>query len=230
MGKLPTPCGADAKQRLMCKADLTQKVTVSFQLLHQGNSAKLRVNQNCGGEFMRVFPLVALTIGGLALCSQALKAADAKDQPRPQLYTALENCRAISSDAERLACFDSAMKQLDQAIVSKEVLIVDKAQIEKTKRGLFGLKLPNLGLFGDKDDPADNEQISQIESKVQSFRATGDGWLLVLEDGSMWQQTDGAALAIGPRKGMTVVIKRAAFGSFKMSVDGQPAVRARRVV
>ncbi len=230
MGKFPTPWLADAKQRLMCKVELTHKMTVSSELLHPGNSAELSVNQNCGGEVMRVYPSVALAIGVVILGSGPVLAAGMKDQPRPQLYATLESCRAISADAERLSCFDSAMKQLNQAIASKEVLIVDKAQIEKTKRGLFGLKLPNLGLFADKDDAAEEGKLSQIESKVQSVRANGEGWLLILEDGSMWQQTDGVALAISPKKGMTVVVKLAALGSYKMSVDKQPSIRVRRVV
>jgi hypothetical protein len=179
---------------------------------------------------MRIFQTVAM-IGGLAqLGSISAFAAESKDQPRAQVYTALDACRSVTSDSDRLACFDSAMKKLDQAVASKEVLIVDKAQIEKTNRGLFGLKLPNLGLFGDKDGPTTEGQLSEIQSIVQSARANADGWLLTLEDGSMWQQTDGAALALSPKKGMNVVVKRAALGSFKMSVDSQPSIRVRRVV
>jgi hypothetical protein len=176
--------------------------------------------------------ILFLSATGLLFASgTALAAAPAlKEQPQAALYQALEACRTITVDGERLACFDKAMSRLGQAVAAKDVVIVDKSQIERTKRGLFGLKLPNLGLFGDKDDEPESQQLSQIESKVQSVRNTKDGWLLTLEDGSIWQQTDSVALGISPKKGMAVVVKRAALGSYKMSVGGQPAIRAKRVV
>jgi len=53
-------------------------------------------------------------------------------------------------------------------------------------------------------------------------------WILRMQDGAVWRQTDGAVLSRDPRPGSVVVIKKAALGSFMMDIDGQPAVRAHR--
>lgn len=53
-------------------------------------------------------------------------------------------------------------------------------------------------------------------------------WRPTLSDGSVWDQIDTEVIAVDPRKGSKVVIKRASMGGFKASVNGQPSVRVRR--
>ena len=50
-----------------------------------------------------------------------------------------------------------------------------------------------------------------------------------LEDGGVWAQTDNELIGHDPHRGSKVEIKKAAMGSFFMKIDGQRALRARRV-
>jgi hypothetical protein len=64
---------------------------------------------------------------------------------------------------------------------------------------------------------------------VVSARPGRDGkWVLTLDNGAVWRQTDTESLLREPRPGSRVVIKAAALGSYLMSVDGQRSFRARR--
>ena len=68
-------------------------------------------------------------------------------------------------------------------------------------------------------------------SKAPSLRASQDGyghWVVRLQDESLWVQIDNNALALRPRPGQPVLIRRAALGSYVMRVNGQPGIRVRR--
>jgi hypothetical protein len=165
--------------------------------------------------------VVTLVSGGLALAKEPKVKS-----PPPALFMSLTSCRALTDATARLACFDEAAAKLDAAVASNDVVVVDKTQVEQTKRGLFGLQLPNFRLFGsDNDTP-----LAQIESTVSGVRGTADGWLISLADGSTWQQMDGLPLALCPKPGMAVIVKSAALGSFKMNVAKQPAIRVKRII
>jgi topoisomerase IA-like protein len=56
-----------------------------------------------------------------------------------------------------------------------------------------------------------------------------DGFRVSLQDGTRWAQTDGKAIALEPRVGHKVLVKRGALGSYLMSIAGQPGVKVQRV-
>lgn len=176
---------------------------------------------------MRVNHL-AMAIGfALALAAPAA-ARDKTPPPAPQAYKDLVACKAIADPAARLACFDAQVGKLEQATAAGEVVVTDRAAVRETKKGLFGFKLPTLGLFGGGDE--DKDEVKEIQGTVASARTFGYGaWRITLEDGSVWEQTDSERLVFDPRKGDKVRIYRAALGSFRMNVDGQRAIRVRRV-
>lgn len=148
-------------------------------------------------------------------------------EQRPEAFEALVRCRAIAEDAARLRCFDAASQALQQAAERKELVVVDRKQIRETKRTLFGLDLPRLSIFAGGE--GDEEEVSAIEGVVAGAVQDGNGrWIVKLEDGSTWAQTDNNVFALGPRRGNKVRIKRAALGSYMMNVNNQPAVRVRR--
>ncbi len=111
------------------------------------------------------------------------------------------------------------------------MVVADKEQLQKARRGLFGITLPSLGLFGGKDDDkGDNAPINEIEATITSARQIASGnWRLVLDDGGVWVQTEPKRIARDPRSGMKVRIRRAAVGTFFANIDGQTAIRVRRV-
>jgi hypothetical protein len=49
-----------------------------------------------------------------------------------------------------------------------------------------------------------------------------------LQEGGTWHQIDNNPMALRPRPGWKVRIKRGALGSYMMSVNNQPGVRVRR--
>jgi hypothetical protein len=62
-----------------------------------------------------------------------------------------------------------------------------------------------------------------------SQRSPGE-YLVTLEGGAQWQFAEAMGIAFQPpKKGDTVEIARAAFGSFLMRINGQEAVRVRRI-
>lgn len=146
--------------------------------------------------------------------------------PLPAAVQRLLDCRA-APDTGRLACYDGAVAELSRLIASGELVIVDHERVAKVKRQAFGFSLPSLSLFERGDKPQELEQVSGV---VERATLGGDNkWTLALDDGSVWQQTDIGSLAKYPKKGSKVEIRRAAMGSFFMNVDGQRALRVRRV-
>lgn len=154
-------------------------------------------------------------------------AARSSSDATPATVAAIDACRKIADPAGRLACFDKAAADLDAAIASKSVYVVDKTEVKRTRRSLFGLPLPQMGtLLGGEDQNA----VTQVELVARSVDQDMDGnWRIAMEDGSVWQQTDGVALGAPPHPGSKVLVKRAALGSFKMGIDGHGAVRAKRL-
>lgn len=168
------------------------------------------------------FALAAVVLSGLAASP-----AHAKDQPvptQPAVFQAVINCKTIADPAERLACYDRSVGALSTAAEAKDVLVVDRETARKTKRGLFGLALPRIKLFGDNDD----EEIEQIDSTIASTYAAKDGSsVFVLPDGARWKQTDGRFTY--PKVGQPIVIRRGSLGSFFARVNGQTGVRVVRL-
>jgi hypothetical protein len=141
-------------------------------------------------------------------------------------------CQSEKEDKARLACFDAQVAVFADAQVKGDVSVVDRAEVTKTRRGLFGFRLPDFGLFGEKEkrDGAPSEGVDQLTAVIRSATQNADGgWIITLEDGARWEQIQVMTFGRRPRAGSTVTIERAALGSYKMKIDSSPAVRARRI-
>jgi hypothetical protein len=168
-----------------------------------------------------------ILIGGIA--AVLATSAGARSNPptgTPAAVQSLLACQSLADAGQRLSCFDKAAQGLADAMTKKEVVIVDKARANEAKRSLFGFSIPNFSsLFG-----AGDEQVNQIESTITvAFENGYEGWAIRLSDGSTWQQTDSAPIAIPPRKGDKVVIKRGTLGSYFVKLGSQPSFKAKRV-
>ena len=94
------------------------------------------------------------------------------------------------------------------------------------RRQAFGLSLPSFTIFdrGEKGEDADRITTTVVEA---SKGPTGR-WLIQLDGGALWRQTDDADLYKTPHKGSVAVVRRGALGSFFMKIDGDSAFRVHR--
>lgn len=163
----------------------------------------------------------------IAVSTPAASAKKAEAGPPPAQINALLDCRAIADAAARLDCFDKAAAVVGDAVAKRDLVVFDRESVKKTKRGLFGFSIPNLGIFG--DDNADVE-IKQIDGEVVSTAFNGDGgYIFRLADGTRWSQIDGKPIAVPPRSGDKVVVRKGTLGSYTLSVDRQPGVKVKRI-
>lgn len=167
--------------------------------------------------------IASLAAAAIALSSGQSSAVPAGD---PGALAALFACRAIVEDSARLACLDRETAALASSREGGEIIVIDRAEAEATRRRLFGFSLPSVtGLFGD----GETERIDEVQSTLARARQGGDGrWVFTLEDGAVWRQIDGDTARFANRPGQAVTIRRAALGSYQLVTGGSRAIRVRR--
>jgi len=139
--------------------------------------------------------------------------------PNSPVVDQVTECRKIADPAERLACFDKASATLEQKTESREVVVVEREEIKKAERGLFGLTLPKISIFG-KDEGSTEGDLAEITSTITSIKPAGYAkWQFGLADGSVWTMIE-TNQRMWAEKGDSIVIRRAALGSFMGFVDG----------
>lgn len=167
---------------------------------------------------------------GIAVMAQAAAPASAQsgsaEQQRatPAIVNDIEKCRSIADSTSRLACFDAAAAKLAGAIESKELVVVEQQEVKKTKRSLFGFRLPDLSIFGDKGSEEDQQLTTTI---TQASQGKNGRWNITIAEGAIWQTTE--PVPFKPRAGDAIEIKSGALGSFFLKMRGGRAVRAIRV-
>lgn len=170
---------------------------------------------------------IGATIIGLVMYAGSALGQPPTQTAAPEQMQRLLSCEARQGSTERLQCFDREIAAIRQSLERRDLVVVDRAQATQTRRGLFGFSVSGLGGLFDGDG---EDEVKQIESLVKrGYRNPEGGWTVLLGDNSRWTQTDDSPIALEPRSGDKVVIKRAAFGSFSMSVNQQPGVKVRRI-
>lgn len=174
-----------------------------------------------GGQFVKRAVIFASCA---AMVSTGASAAQPRSTAPPEVFTRVTECRQIVDPTERLACYDRAVAALAGAQARQQVVVVDQEQIRQTRRGLFGLDLPNIGrLFSHE------EGLREITAKLRSADLGGNGrWVFTLEDGSVWRATESRPFSREPRAGMQIRIRQAALGSYMANIAGQRAIRVTR--
>ena len=175
---------------------------------------------------------VWILLASSCLLAGPAQAASQRQQPRPEIFTNLLQCRSIADGAARLACFDQQVGAMDAAAQRDEVVVLDKSELNKTRKTLFGFSFPKLPFLGGGDDDegkAQEEGVTHIEATIASVRSLGYGkWQIGLDDGAQWLTTE-AMTFNDPKVGQKIELKRAAMGSFMGKVQGGRAVRMKRV-
>jgi len=162
----------------------------------------------------------------LTVPALAAPPASVKAEGRAQMLQSLIDCRKITDNTQRLACFDQAAAAMDQAEAKGDIVVVDREQARKVRRQAFGFSLPSLSLFERGEKP---EEIDTMQGKIAAARQNSAGkWVIRLEDGAVWTQVDTNEVPNAPQAGDPVTIRKAAMGSYMLSLGHHVAFRAHR--
>lgn len=144
----------------------------------------------------------------------------------PAQIQQLLGCRSVPDAVQRLACFDRETAAMEQAVARKDLVFIDRERATAARRSLFGFSVPSFGgLFGSDE----KDEVKQVDGVVVSAGRNADGgWIIRLGDNSVWTQTDDTPLALAPKPGHKVVVRRGALGTFRLSVNGQPGLKVKR--
>lgn len=133
-------------------------------------------------------------------------------------------CRSITDDLARLACYDRAATALAEAQAKREIVIMDRPSIKKTRRSLFGFNVGKLPFMAEAQDE------SELDTTIASVRSLGYGkWAFSTAEAANWRTTEPLTSPLPPVSGQKVVIRRAALGSYFAKIAGHKMVRAVRV-
>jgi hypothetical protein len=155
----------------------------------------------------------------------------AEPVPVAKQVAALQACRTKSDSAERLACYDKAVDVLTAATASQEVVIVERGEVRKARKGLFGFSLPRIGFLAGRDGNAEDEaDVSRQETTIKSSRAIGYGkWRFTVESGAIWETVEVNMGFDDPLPGRTVLLEKGSLGSYFAKVGKGRRVQAKRV-
>jgi hypothetical protein len=154
--------------------------------------------------------------------------AEAGDAPSvdESFFDGLRQCRQISDDNQRLACFDRAVGPVIAASEEGEVRIVTKDEAAQTRRSLFGFNLPKIAIFGSDDEDEDD----LFETRITSARyLSSKKARFVTEEGAVWELLSIPSRLRPLSPGDTVRFKKASMGTYFARINGQLGVRAKRV-
>jgi hypothetical protein len=153
--------------------------------------------------------------------------AAAAPPPSAPAVQAVIDCAKVVQNDQRLACYDAAVAAMAKAQTTGDLVAIDRAQRRAARRQAFGMSLPSLAFLDRGERP---EEASSLTTTVTGVTRTPDGkWVITVEGGAVWRQTDDNELAREPRIGSAVRIRKAALGSFFVNIDRQQALRMRRV-
>jgi hypothetical protein len=180
-----------------------------------------------GGSAVRSLVCTFFLVGSVI----PLAAHAAESPPMAPQIVALQKCRAEADAAKRLACYDNAANALAAATASQEVVVVERSEVRKARKGLFGFTLPRIGLLagrdGNKDDEAD---VKRLDTTIVDARSLANGlWRFTVEGGAVWDTTETSISLSDPKPGRAVRIDAAALGSYMTRIGNGGWVRAKRV-
>jgi hypothetical protein len=153
--------------------------------------------------------------------------AAAAPPPSAPAVQAVIDCAKIVPNDQRLACFDAAVAAMAKAQTTGDLVAIDRAQRRAARRQAFGFSLPSLA-FLDRGEKA--EEVNNLETAVTAVARGADGkWVITVEGGGVWRQTDNNDLSKDPRVGSAVKITKGVLGAFFMNIDRQQAIKVHRV-
>lgn len=174
-----------------------------------------------------------LVLGGAALTAIAMPAA--AQVPDDVVLNIMRECAKIDDPTARLACYDNNIRSAGGKPSSVP-------GVSPRPRGGGAPVVEGSGPEGFGADSIKSEErfqsyeergrgVDEISAKVTAVRERESGmYLVTIDGGAQWMFTESVGMSYRlPRPGDTIEIERAALGGFLMLIDGQQAVRVRRV-
>jgi len=143
---------------------------------------------------------------------------------------ALERCASITSDAARLACYD-AVTDVARGMAAPAAPPAASAASTGESARAEAAASPGVEAFGvEQVEDRAVEMLDEIHSRlVGEFSGWRGNTVFRLENGQVWRQSDNGRLVFQADAPL-VTIRRGAFGTYRLSVEGvNSAVRVRRV-
>jgi hypothetical protein len=168
-------------------------------------------------------------IGSMIATPVVGHAADALKVPAQ--VAALQACRTKADAAERLACYDKAVDVLSAATASRDLVVIDKAEVKEARKGLFGFTLPRIPfLSGREGDPDDDTDARELQTTITSAKRWNRlYWRFAVEGGGTWETTEDKRGFTDPKPGASVVIERGTLGAYFAKVGRGARSAVRRV-
>jgi hypothetical protein len=160
--------------------------------------------------------------GAGAMMIAGTASAAGQDAAGERVLQSFAQCRTQADPAQRLACFDSAAAALEQAVKAKDVRIVDRTDVRKARRSLFGFTLPRIDLFGEPDEKDQKEDFAEVNTTVASTRSLANNRVEIRlgdESGAVWVTTD--PMPFPPKQGEAIRIRKGVMGNYFLAVDGK---------
>jgi hypothetical protein len=179
---------------------------------------------------LRELGALALTLGAFAELAPigARAGTPAPVDSRNAVAQAVIDCRKITDDVMRLACYDKAASAFDQAQAKGDVVVVSREHVQQVRRQAFGFHMPSLDIFG--GGPKKGEGIDRLTLVIENVQKDRDGdWVLQGADGAVWRQTDQQEFFKDPARGAAMLITPAALGSYFCKIAGLAEFRCARV-
>ena len=178
---------------------------------------------------MRQLNLFVITGTAIAVATPLL--AQPAPPPTAKPIAELQRCRTITDAAARLACYDSSVAALSAATAANELVIVERQDVRKARKGLFGFALPSLGfLDGQRNDVADQEDASRLETTITAARSIGYGkYRFTVASGGTWENTAAATAFTDPEAGDAIVLEKGSLGGYFVRFVNKRRVAAKRV-
>jgi len=151
--------------------------------------------------------------------------------PVAKPVAALQQCRTIADVAARVACYDQAIDSLTTATVANDLVIVERTDLRKARKGLFGFTLPKIGfLTGKPDNAEDRADEEELETTITAGRSIGYGkWRFTVNGGATWETTEANMGFDDPLPGRKVLLQKGSLGGYFAKVGKGRRVSAKRV-
>ena len=142
--------------------------------------------------------------------------AEAERSPLGGLFACLDK----SDAAGRALCLETEARQLRDAERSREVVVMDRAQVTELRRRVE--KRPAM--------PKEERQaFVPVDAPLTGVQLVGGRWLFTTATNGDWIQAEMTDLGRTPRTGDRFRVRRGVIGGFLANVGTGPAIRVRSV-